>query len=333
MKALCKDRNMQVMPCTFWNHDSKTCANPMHFRCPEYIKERGMGEDPLSHSSMENYVACRRRFYYSFFLGLQNAQKKAPLYVGSACHEVLELVHASTVYPDVREMFIQRYMPDDPYADYDMSNSVIAASALMQVYVESELNRPKGETEVQWVLDDPPMIGYVDMVEGKAGFEWKIASKPDYYTKYTMEEQLCTYFLGIPELEKMHTRILIKPKLRRGKNESTEEYEERCKDDIRRRPSHYLHEDTYYRHEFDIPECLRKVKYVHAEIMRLLNSDDTIMESFYQNKNVCLSPFACDYLSICQAHGIISDELYVCRDKTKENQEKVDKEEKKDEQG
>lgn len=318
MKAICEYRNIQVMPCTYWQKDSKTCANSKMFRCPEYIKEMGMGEDPLSHSSIQNYVSCRRKFYYSFFLGLKLKKEGMPLYVGSICHETMALLHRGTVYPDIRTLFIQKYTPNDAYEDQEMSNSVVAASALMQVYEESGLNKPKGHTEVQFLLEDPPLIGYVDMVDGDMGFEWKIASNADYYNKFSMEEQLCTYFSGLPDIGKMVVRVLVKPKLRRTAKESSEEYEERCKDDIRRKPGHYFNEETYYRNEFDVAGCIRKIKYIHSEIIRLLNSDDTIMESFYQNKGACWSPWACDYLSICQHHGVISEDLYTTRNKDEE---------------
>ena len=309
---LCEHRKTDILPCNWWDKEHKVCKHPKMFRCPEAIKANGA---QLSHSSIQAYTRCRRCFYYYYILGLELIDKAVPLYIGEFGHGVLRKLHT----PDTN-LNIDQYIRDNFQKDesYELAQSVLQVKCLLEIYQESGLNEPKGEVEKEWIMNDPSLTGYIDMVDDTRGFEWKITTNPNYYTLYTMEDQLGTYFLGNPDKEKAFVRTFNRPTLRRGKNEKEKDYEERIKQDVRRRPSHYFKEDTYYRHEINLEAVRKRAIYIMNEIQSLLN--DTVEDAFYQNKSSCFNP-PCQYLSICQSQGIISYDLYKKRERKEEDNE------------
>jgi len=205
------------------------------------------------------------------------------------------------------------------------SNAVWSAKASAIIFAFKELgfgtSGYTGQAEFNVNKDDMPKIrGYIDLSGLNHYIELKCTSRPDYYTNpYWIHDQMGTYFIANEDYEYGVVWAIRTPQLKRAgqfRDESIEDHRARCISDMLKRPAYYFtgynRKDgtfgvRFYRGEFDINFLIRRYRWVAGEIQRCAKND-----FFYQNRTQCLSPFQCDFISVCDT-GEINEDVYEYR--------------------
>ncbi len=308
------------------------CDHPSFFRCIEFIR---VHEPILSYSSMQSFM-CHRKFYYSYILGIEPLDKAMPLKLGSLASLILDQVHSKTL--NLEKVKVRSLMKwdnkegnQDNFDTYDYR--VEALISVLQAYVDLGKHNEKGKTQCEFRYFEPEMPqihGFIDMLgyEENIGFEFKYTSNPDAYSKFTLEDQLSTYFLAHPTVQRFTVRTILNPvgTLKLGKNEQVEVFAQRVYMDALARPKHYFHDQSYWRNEFDLDEHRAKIKSIAMDIVALINRGKGQIYAFrkvntphtcYLMSNKNTGPSPCEFLSCCST-GVISETLYKRR-KNREN--------------
>jgi hypothetical protein len=240
--------------------------------------------------------------------------------LGEITGKILDNLHniiiPQKILPDLSEL-------EDELGIYPVQ--IDAILGLIQGYEEKEFNTLKGKTQshFRWREDGCPQVtGYLDLevYDEKIAYEFKYTSKPDAYSnKFVIQDQLATYFLGKPNLERITLRAIRVPELRLAKNESHKDYRERVRQDFISRPLFYIHDYNYWRNEFNYNELREKYRMISQEILSLIDKGG--QKYFYQSNgpNTCFGETTgtavgnCEYLNICES-GVVSDQLYKKRE-------------------
>ncbi len=290
------------------------CSLPEIFRCEEYILRM---EPRLSHSGIMNFLRCPRMYYYSNMLGLQTR----PEYNSDALNIGIE----------VDKYITDCLINDKPYTD-DMATmweaKVIAIIRAFDKLIDTKKVRKyyTGQREFLIQNDGQPSIkGYIDLDSnsGKNFVELKVGKNPAYYTQlFYIRSKLAAYFMSSDKYETGTVWAIRVPQLKRTgkfKNESLEDYSARCTRVMVAEPTHYFpgyNKKTgnfgvkFGRAEIDLDDAAKVYRMV-ADWMKL-----AIKKAFWvQNGTGCLHPFECDYLSICESNGAISEDVFTYRAK------------------
>ena len=285
------------------------CTLPMIFRCTEFIRNN---EPTLSYSSMKDFV-CPRKFYHSYIQGLEPVDKALPLLMGSVADSLLQMIHGENSTVDLPSFFSQFKNPVDE--DEDFKPWLYAMWGLFQGYISKHYGDTKGSVQVpfEWFHPGYPRIrGFADLVssyEDHIAYEFKYTGRPDSYTKFSISQQLGTYFLGIPQLQRITLRAIQVPQLKQSSKESGEQYRDRVYLDFCGRPGYYIHDSHYWRTEFDLEAIKERARRITRTIHSFCNEG---IAGFYQNigPETCFAANGrCNYLSICES-GVISETIY-----------------------
>jgi len=291
------------------------CGLSEMFRCTEYIRRN---EPALSYSTIRNSL-CKRKLYWSYIAGIQLIIKPLPMKLGEIAGAILNFLHT--------EQEISGWYPDiDSLKDNDgnLPFQIMAILGVFKGYKEKEFDTVKGivQSRFEWFEEGyPRIIGYMDLkTHDTIGYEFKYSSKPDAYKeKFIVQDQVATYFLGNPTLERITVRVIQVPQLRLAKNESLEDYRDRVYKDFLDRPMHYVNNTSFWRNEFNYDEIREKYKMIANEIQRYIELGG--IKYFYQSNgpNTCFAETTgtavsnCEYLQICES-GVVSDQLYKKRE-------------------
>ena len=313
MQPICEGfQKAQDRPCIHSIEDKfDFCELPEMFRCSEFIRRN---EPTLSYSTIRDSF-CKRKLYWSYIAGIQLVIKPLPMKLGEIAGNILNFLHT--------EQEISGWYPDlDSLKDTDgnLPFQIMAMLGLFKGYKEKEFDTVKGITQsrFEWREEGyPHIIGYMDLkTYDKIGYEFKYSSKPDAYKeKFIVQDQVATYFLGNPTLERITVRAIQVPQLRLAKNESLEDYQDRVYQDFLNRPLHYINDTSFFRNEFNYDEIREKYKMIANEIQRFIELGG--MKYFYQSNSpqTCFGEGTgtmvsnCPYLQICES-GVVSDQLY-----------------------
>lgn len=294
------------------------CSTSEFFRCPEYIIRN---EPPLSYSAIDTYCHCHRKFYWSYLKGLESLEKSWALKLGSCASHILGLLHNASIPIDEAVAQYKEYMSDliDQTVDSeeeDLKYGHIDAwkmKALFDGYIALDFHTMRGEVEKEFRWSEPglPKVhGYIDYVdlsvyENHIGYEFKYTTDSDRYTKLTIGDQIMTYFIGAPTLQRITNRCFVPPGYRQKKatkkqvGESMLDFYERVLDDVKTcHKTKYFIDKSYWRSEFDLDQYKAKAASIAREIITYINM--RTMEPFYQNKKACYSPFMCDFIRVCE---------------------------------
>ncbi len=311
---------MENVVCQFWSNSFKNpcdkylkggyCTLPFQFRCIEYIRKN---EVKMSYSSMLDASACKRKYYYSAILGIELVKPPIRMQMGRIASDLLDVIHnQGSSYVQIDRYFDQFAIGDD-----ELNNELAAARGLFKAYIKLPASEMRGKTQCHWEWSEdgyPKLHGYLDVLEIETiGWEFKYTARPINFTKFTISDQLSTYFLGNPELQRMTLRTIQVPMLRRSKEEDIEDFAERITKDVLSRPRHYVNDSNYWRNEFNLDEVKDKSKWLVAEIKEYA---DHGIYRFYQNRQACFFPSQCQFYQICDS-GVISEQLYRKRENRK----------------
>ncbi len=291
------------------------CVLPEMFRCSEFIRRN---EPTLSYSTIKDSF-CKRKLYYSYIAGIQLMIKPLPMRLGEIAGNILNLLHA--------DYSVGNWQPKlDSLRDSEgnLPFQIVAMLGLFKGYEEKEFDTMKGvvQSYFRWSEEGYPHIhGYMDLrTHDTIGYEFKYSTKPDAYgEKFIVQDQLATYFLGNPMLERITMRVIRVPDLRLAKNETLEDYQQRIYQDFLNRPMHYIHDTSFWRSEFKYDEIREKYKMIADEIQRFIELGG--IKYFYQSNgpNTCFGETTgtnvsnCEYLPICES-GVVSSQLYKKRE-------------------
>ncbi len=310
---LCSDIDKSVKPCKSFVKDG-FCTLPGHYRCPEYLVKHDF---VWSHSSLDSWLRCRRKFYWSSIRGLQLVEPRLDLVLGNLAHALLQSAHEGRQFETMdatKEL--------NSYDELQIGQTF----ALCKAYAESK-HCLSGYAE-QHVLyeDETPgfgfrdnlttlkVHGYVDLVsqDCKHITEIKYTGSPNRYNFWTMQRQMAIYMICLPEAETISILPLTRPRLRIVKGTLYGEVEKKLKNDFKKRPGFYLNSDlplNFHRIEFSnvFDKVINRLRVVCKEASEIINLKG--IDYYWQNEQACYNPFECEYLPICQV-GEVPEHLY-----------------------
>lgn len=208
--------------------------------------------------------------------------------------------------------------------DYDIPKELLLIEAWMEALEQLPIAEEKGRTQYEtWTtdLDYPAVHCFLDWVrldgDGKESYakEFKYSANPDGWGKFTLGNQLGTYFwaVGVNRIEAVIFKVPLL-KIKKGKNEeSGEEFKDRVKKEILLNKLEYITKQNYYKNEFSMDEVKRRYQVMTKELYDRLEKGE---EAFWQtdNRKQC---FDCQFLEICSNDGIVSEQLYKKKERKK----------------
>lgn len=298
------------------------CSRSDMFRCIEYLARN---TPELSYSAIRDYTRCKRKFLYSWVMGLEPVEKSRPLYMGSLASSILNVLHndknsieeSVLQYRDIIMNEIEKSRDlEDP--DDEGDQDLWAMKGFFDGYIACEKHtiRGKPEYEFRWKEPDYPVIhGFIDLLTTfeTIAYEFKWTTNPDFYNRLKCQEQSSAYFIGAPDIQAITWVLLCPPSLRPKKEEYMPEYCKRVEQDVlKRMETHYMTKKTYWRTEFDLDMYKEKAKLIAKQIMSDIqkSSDVSNLEwLFYQNTSGCYAPSQCEFLPVCTA-GVLPLDQY-----------------------
>jgi len=287
------------------------CDLPEMFRCTEFIRRN---EPTLSYSTIKNSF-CKRKLYLSYICGYELLVKPLPMKLGEVVGQFLDHFHDAEKkkpFPNISQFENE---------EGELPIQIAGIVGLMRGYTTKEFDSMKGKTQsyFRWMEEGYPVIhGFMDLMiyDEKMGFEFKYTKKPETYSsKFIMQDQIGSYFLGNSKIERITVRTIQVPELRLAKNETIEDYTQRVTNDFISRPLHYIHNTSFWRSEFNYDEIRERYKMIANEILRYIEMGG--MKYFYQSNSpqTCFGERTgtavsnCEYLNICSS-GVVSDQIY-----------------------
>jgi CRISPR/Cas system-associated exonuclease Cas4 (RecB family) len=300
------------------------CKREEFFRCPVY---QMIFEGKFSHSELNTLMFCKRLYYYKYILGIEVRPEMLPsrMKIGKIIHHGIMVINRLEDPVKRREEIIRMAK------EYQLEGKeFVAAAGVLEMYEkligEGKIKKEDGRFEFRFEVKKPgyPVLtGVFDILYDDHFVEIKTTTNPEYYqTPHFIQSQCASYFLYSPHLKYCDMKIIRVPQLREKKDieEGEEEFYERIRADIERRPGYYFigledgdFKKRFFRSEFDLDEVLER--YAHMVRERRLS----IKRKFWpKNELNCLYPYQCLYLPICES-GKVSDLMYVYREKEKDD--------------
>jgi hypothetical protein len=319
----------QFGACTYFDPapDARECGfckkQDTYYRCLAHN-----GQIPLSHSSVQDFLTCHHLYYLKALRGIQtkDAAKSSPLKCGTLWDAVLQN-HLGK--PQDIKTIITKYEIGD--RDVAKVRALYRAYKMLEIQIESgyelqaKIDLKLGFDKV-WGDGYPVEVmvtGFYDRKYEKSFVENKLSGRPDNYSDpWFIESQIATYFLADPSLEYVVMEIARTPDLKstgKFKDESPDEYSERCYQDILSRPSHYFmgyNQEThrygrkFHREEFNLQEVKDRFIHIFREYWEARQ-----FSGWFKNSRSCsniLPGIACDLLGVCR-YNTMSEDTYQIR--------------------
>ena len=295
----------------------------------------------ITHSSLECFKQCRRKYKLRYIDEIVTKTKSNALEFGSAMHRVLEEYfrrmavikadchaefYAKTVLKDYIEEFINKLSVDQAYnlEDEDWQKLFALSSGYITKWMKEDLQFELYGCEVEFenpfLIEGASFSGKIDAVvqntiDGRYYIiEHKTASIVDdaYISQKVIDSQTLSYALGVKQTLGIQVSgviddIITKPKIRQKKGESKEEFYNRIYNDV--------NDDNFNR--IVIPIEQEDLEAFDNELRRacfdLLTSFNEGGDAFYKCTGSCIGRYgACEYLPLCKSKGKCEDynELY-----------------------
>lgn len=326
--STCDKLDRVIRPCLYYTGNG-FCKLPSKFRCEEYMKKESIR---LSYSSMSSFLLCRRKFYWSYMMGLELIELPEALRLGKAFHEFLEkfyittkglTAHIENIVSNVEAVKLKDLEFGKIQGELLILGFMLAYDELCSKMAYKQIDYRLGgvpEHFWEWVSEDEliTLNGYVDLYHKNSNYiaEFKYTSNPTNYNIFSMRNQLALYFLGT-DCDKAIVRTFRKPYSTRKKDILCGAVVAKVKEDVLARPKYYINDTIYYRQEFETiikDEVIPRVKLIVSEIRNCLKSDDPVHQ-FYQNIGYHCDD--CMYIHICKTGGV-PESLYQKRGGSKQ---------------
>jgi hypothetical protein len=308
------------------------CKKIGRYRC---IAHRG--QIPLSHSTVQNFLTCHHLCYLQAFRGIQTRDeaKSPPLKMGALWDAVLTKhyggINRETGKPYNIPALIQKY--EIGTREVAKVRSLYRAYKLLEIEIEPDYEL---QAKISMVIpfnkvwgDNTPVevlvTGYYDRKYDDHFVENKLSGRPDFYTDpWFIQSQVGTYFLADPKLQSCTMEIARVPDLKSTKSykdETDDEYAERCYQDILSRPSYYFlgydvkthkYGKKFFRTEFDLEELKNRYLHILREYWEARE-----LNGWYKNDKSCMNVLPgiqCDMLDVCRYNNM-SETQYKIRER------------------
>lgn len=290
----------------------------------------------LTNSRMSCARTCKRKHQLRYELGLFPAVESLPLRIGSAFHLALELndlgedaaaaIRASNLDAFEQELVLRMFMghlwrwQGDGY-------EVVAPEQQFDLPL---VNPDTGAPTPCWRLAGK-MDRIVRLADGRLALqEYKtttddLSPGSDYWIRLRMDQQVSLYVLAArtlgfdvqtiiydvtrrpmlrpykatPEADRKFTKDGRLYANQRANDETPEEYGERVNEDIAARPEHYFARVEIPRLAAELDDFRRELWQQQLEIRSAQRA-----QSWYRNTSACVSPYECEYLSICSRRDL-----------------------------
>lgn len=294
MECLCRDTS--AMPCKYYLSNPPHpgyCSLQENYRCLIATEKIPA---VLSPSAIQSFQKCKYQYCLSYILGIQLKDEYLPVSVkiGKAVDFALRILYESGA------KLLTAFKENDTFFLEDEGIAVAKVNSILQSYPAIQEFPQKCQFKFTVEVEKQHITGVLDRLYGNYFVETKVSSRPDIYENLsTINDQVGTYFLADEKLEKAIIETLRVPQIKPKDNEPAAAYEKRLRDDIAKRPKHYLSRKTFYRSEFNLDELIDKYRHIAYEI-----KDSSQRESFYRNFNSCNVPYPCMFKEICDTGEI-----------------------------
>lgn len=283
----------------------------------------------LTNSSISTFQACRRKFYYSYELGLRPIAEKKSLRIGSMVHEGLDMFAKGLTPEQVRDVITSTYEGKSEYSD-ELNLEAVTVCCLLDGYhkawSESKIEIIESESKFELPIinnNGNPMTGFrqagkcdricklpdgrLALMETKTVGE-DISAGSDYRNVLAINNQISMYINAVRargiDVETCLYDCLRKPTIRpvlKNQPMSPEQWREKLSTDIAERPEYYYQRFEVPRIESDLEEFKAELYQVSKDILECRRTNH-----WYKNTSNCRI-----WSSLCPYYRICSGELSI----------------------
>lgn len=233
----------------------------------------------VSNSQIQTFKRCRRLWELQYKHELKPVTIAPALETGSAYHDKLESILKTGTFE---------------------SDSDIKTNAMAEAFKRHILPKIKGtfEPEVSFEYQTAggnTVVGRYDGISANSLIEHKSTSgaiNGSYWTAVDMDEQVLTYMLTSGKRKVVYT-VCQKPKLKQSKNETLEQFQERC--------------TRWYDVDTESKIAMQEIIHTDAEVEQHAKNIDLMCEeignckNFYRNTAFCMYyGRLCEFAPICR---------------------------------
>ena len=312
--------------------DGVYCKIPTRFRCPLAIQSHIF---KLSHSTVQDFLICKRKFWLRNIIGVQIRphKKSLPLKRGGLWDKLQDLFYGDCKASDIKDYIKLVRIPEMEVARikglYKAFRECVRPVKKNLIGPQQHFNYHHYDT----VNGDVLVHGYYDRLYPTWFAECKLTAKPQYYEDpFYMRSQVGTYFLAKDKLEYVNLEVTKVPDLKpykqgrnRTRNETPKEFQARVYEDVKSRPAYYFkgynRKTKTYGWDFARSEfSLDLLKTRYCQIIREIK-ECSQRSAYYDNEKGCMIfDKECELMEICKTYnnGIFSvdiDNTYEIRQK------------------
>jgi len=267
----------------------------------------------MSFSTCQNFDRCPLIFYYDKILGLKLKNEYQNIFLKKGQYFAKRIESEKKCEKEAKKIFSEKEIIHAKICD--IVYLCMCELCLLPeggIYENTMIKRLESDLDLK-------LKGKLDVSYLNEYVELKYTQKVEFYfNEWLAHKQLLWYFYLTPEHVTKGWMCPVRvPELKRIKGDTDEEYLERTRMDIYKRPSHYFpgfkpdREGVkwgrcFYRNEFkgEFAGFEKKMRYMREDIRRCVERD-----YWPQNTTGCLFPGVCNYINICST-GFINYELY-----------------------
>lgn len=329
------------------NWDNPRRFAGLTFAAKSKLKPFPLGRN-MTNSSRTTFMNCRRKYQYSYVLGLAPRRPSIPFLVGGLFHDAMDRIYTAKGKYDLdQEKLIAEKAceksSESPGLTPEESDKIWVQSSIVfgmiSGYVKQWLPQDLKNWDVleaESAFDIPIKLpdGTVFQYRGKTDLivrhkktkkvklvEHKTTSRLDagYVSKLPLDNQIIGYVwaknkekLGITEVV---YNVVKKPGIRLKQNESLEQFRKRLVEEYLINTSNYFYRETL---TFDP----RDIDRFYEELTRFLGEVDRCEKEqyYYQNTTQCTAMGVCPFMKLC-LDGINDDTLGLYRIKDRAHEE------------
>ena len=325
------------------------CKQPKSFRCVADVCRI----IPLSHSSVSDFCTCHYLYYLKKILGIEirppflssalkagvlwDATKQLHLGKKQSLRDIINtyeiddytVAKVKAIYSAYKYLEIEVDPGYELQTKIDMTYDIILppsqfvpsitignnhAKEVVNLWKEA---KDQAEDDRKWIFP-LKITGFYDRKYENYFAEDKLSSKTEYYTEvYPITNQVATYFLADPNLEKVIMEVvqfpqqkILKETKKRVQEESPDQLYDRVYNEILSRPSNYFvgfnretkrYGKVFYKGEFPLAEVEDSYRQIVIEILSARWSNN-----FWKNRKSCNFMYGhkCEYLPICENQNV-----------------------------
>jgi len=293
------------------------CKLPSKFRCTEAVKRKC---PRLSHSSIQDFIRCKRLYYYKHILGLRvkSTNMSVPVKLGSIWDAYIQTKLNPSCDTSADPFLMIEELQVQPH-DAARIMALIRAYEKLGVREETETHGKFIGAQVtrEAQIGNAVIRGVYDAKWAGWFSEYKLTGNPSNYDNvWSLSSQIGTYFLLDADAYECLMKIVRRPAQRPKRDEEPTEFEERIYLDVLSRPKYYFdglkregmtYGRRFYRREFDLDAVKDRYYHIADEISYYQQR-----EAWYCEYNCYMYNDWCEYLPVCQ-QGRVNEQIFEYR--------------------